>query len=39
MLLYQEYNKLTDICNDFKTKTNINTNYIEYISALIYLKY
>ena len=39
MVLFQENNKLTDICNDFKTKTNMNTNYIEYISALIYLKY
>ena len=39
MVLFQEYNKLTDICNDFRTKTNMNTNYIEYISALIYLKY
>lgn len=36
----EEINKeLWEICNDFKEETNAKTNYIEYISALIYLAY
>lgn len=27
------------LCSDFKNKTNMNTNYMEYISALLYLRY
>lgn len=30
---------LCDICNAFKLNTNIKKNYIEYISALLYIKY
>ena len=32
-------NQFWELCNDFKNKTNMNTNYMEYISALLYLKY
>lgn len=44
-MLKEEYNieeinkELWEICNDFKEETNAKTNYIEYISALIYLAY
>ena len=35
-----ETNKLFwDICEDFKNQTNIKKNYLEYISALLYIKY
>lgn len=27
------------LCRDFKNKTNMNTNYMEYISSLLYLRY
>ena len=32
-------NKLFEICQHFKDRTNIKINYIEYISALLYLKF
>lgn len=36
----EEINReLWEICNDFKEETNAKTNYIEYMSALIYLSY
>lgn len=35
----QIYNKFWELCSEFKIKTNMNTNYMEYISALLYLKY
>ena len=34
MVLFQENNKLTDICNDFKTKTNLyyqNTGVVRFL--------
>ena len=39
MEIEQLYNQFWDLCSNFKHKTNSNTNYIEYISALLYLKY
>lgn len=36
----EEVNKeLWDICEDFKMQTNINNNYLDYISALLYIIY
>lgn len=39
MELNQLCNQLWNICNEFKNKTNMNSNYLEYISALLYLRY
>lgn len=35
----QIYNEFWEMCNDFKNKTNMTTNYMEYISALLYIRY
>lgn len=32
-------NQFWELCSDFKNKTNMNTDYMEYISALLYLRY
>lgn len=39
MAEYEIFNELLDICKYFKTKVSVNTNYMEYISALLYLQY
>ena len=31
------YNELLEICHEFRDKTNIKNNYIEFISALLYI--
>ena len=33
------YDQFWKLCSDFKNKTNMNTNYMEYMSALLYLRY
>lgn len=39
MEIYQICNQFWELCRDFKNKTNRNTDYMEYISALLYLRY
>lgn len=39
MTIKNVYDELWQICQEFKSKTNLKTNYIEYISALIYIYY
>ena len=39
MAIKNVYDELWQICQEFKSKTNLKTNYIEYISALIYIYY
>lgn len=31
--------RLSNLCDEFKNRTNVSKNYIEYISALLYMKY
>lgn len=38
-MIIMNNNLLLNICNDFKNNTNIKKNYLEYISALLYLKF
>lgn len=35
----QVYDQFWELCSSFKSKTNMSTNYMEYISALLYLRY
>ena len=39
MKIQQICNQFWELCRDFKNKTNMNTDYMEYISALLYLRY
>lgn len=38
-LLFKIYDEVLYLCKQLKDKTNLKTNYIEYISALLYIKY
>lgn len=38
-LLVKIYDEILYLCKQLKDKTNLKTNYIEYISALLYIKY
>ncbi len=38
-LLLKIYDEILYLCKNLKDKTNLKTNYIEYISALLYIKY
>lgn len=38
-LLFKIYDEVLYLCKQLKDKTNLKTNYIEYISALLYIKF